>query len=120
MSVPTTTQRIITMLTERSKAGLAKYGVTIDRDDLTFEQWATHAQEEMLDGGQYLERAKAKWREREEEISRLREEIKKAWMEGYVVDCENWCDNDERFRELQERNWNNSRAKRVAEGKENK
>jgi hypothetical protein len=37
---------------------LAKYGTTVDRDDLTPEQWCQHAIEEMLDGAAYLMRLK--------------------------------------------------------------
>ena len=52
----TTTDRLVAMLRERHAAGLAKYRVTVDRDDLTPSQWAQHAIEEMLDGAAYLMR----------------------------------------------------------------
>ncbi len=54
----TTTDRLVAMLRERHERGLAKYRVTVDRDDLTPEQWAQHAIEEMLDGAAYLMRLK--------------------------------------------------------------
>jgi hypothetical protein len=54
----TTTDRLKAMLDERHEAGLAKYKVTVDRDDLTPTQWAQHAIEEMLDGANYLVRLK--------------------------------------------------------------
>lgn len=54
----TTTDRLVAMLRERHAAGLAKYRVTVDRDDLTPSQWAQHAIEEMLDGANYLVRLK--------------------------------------------------------------
>lgn len=45
------------MLLQRSKVGLAKYGVTTERTDLTLVQWLTHLQEELLDGAVYVEAA---------------------------------------------------------------
>ena len=51
-----TTERLVAMLRERHARGLDKYGVTVDRDDLTPDQWAQHAIEEMLDGAKYLMR----------------------------------------------------------------
>ena len=54
----TTTERIKALLDERHAAGLAKYGVTVDREDLTPEQWCQHAIEEALDGVAYLMRLK--------------------------------------------------------------
>lgn len=52
----TTTDRLVAMLRERHERGLAKYKVTVDRDDLTPSQWAQHAIEELLDGAAYLMR----------------------------------------------------------------
>jgi polyhydroxyalkanoate synthesis regulator phasin len=54
----TTTDRLVAMLRERHERGLAKYKVTVDRDDLTPGQWAQHAIEELLDGAAYLMRLK--------------------------------------------------------------
>jgi len=47
---------VIKKITERGDLGEEKYGVTLDRKDLTPKQWAIHFQEEMLDGAQYGER----------------------------------------------------------------
>lgn len=55
----TTTEQLAAMLRERHDRGLAKYGTTVDRTDLTTEEWAQHAIEEMLDGAAYLMRLKA-------------------------------------------------------------
>lgn len=52
----TTTERLCALLHDRHAKGLKKYGVTLDRKDLTPEQWAQHAIEEMLDGAGYLMR----------------------------------------------------------------
>jgi hypothetical protein len=53
-----TTESIVDMIRSRSEFGLNKYGVSMDRTDLTTEQWVQHAIEEMLDGAQYLYRIK--------------------------------------------------------------
>ena len=53
-----TTESIVDMIRSRAELGLDKYGVTVDRTDLTTEQWIQHAIEEMLDGAQYLYRIK--------------------------------------------------------------
>lgn len=52
----TTTERLCALLRERHEIGLKKYGVTLDRDDLTPEQWIQHAIEEQLDAAGYLMR----------------------------------------------------------------
>lgn len=43
-------------LFDRAKAGLAKYGVTMERPDLSRLEWLIHAQEEAMDLAVYLER----------------------------------------------------------------
>ena len=53
-----TTEAIVDMIRSRSAVGLDKYGVSMDRTDLSTEQWIQHAIEEMLDGAQYLYRIK--------------------------------------------------------------
>ena len=40
----------------RSMAGMKKYGVTMERPDVTTVEWLRHAQEEALDLAVYLER----------------------------------------------------------------
>ncbi|MFL5001402.1 MAG: hypothetical protein ACJ8FU_08305 [Xanthobacteraceae bacterium] len=41
----------------RSQVGIAKYGVTLDRTDLSLRDWLQHAYEEHLDAANYLKRA---------------------------------------------------------------
>ncbi|RZZ81436.1 hypothetical protein [Pseudoxanthomonas winnipegensis] len=53
-----TTKTLIQMLIQRDQAGRAKYGTTLDRTDLTHEQWLQHLIEELLDGAGYALRAK--------------------------------------------------------------
>lgn len=40
---------------QRAKFGLEKYGVSLEREDLTELQWLIHAQEEAMDLANYLE-----------------------------------------------------------------
>lgn len=51
-----TTDRLVGLLRDRHARGRAKYGTTLDRTDLTTEQWAQHAIEEALDLAGYLMR----------------------------------------------------------------
>lgn len=52
------TEHLADVLRERSARGLAKYGTTIDRGDLTRAEWLQHLLEELLDAAQYVEAAK--------------------------------------------------------------
>ena len=49
---------VVASFQERSRAGQLKYGTTLDRTDLTPQQWAQHMQEELMDAILYLERLK--------------------------------------------------------------
>lgn len=51
--VSETTRRMIDLLVARDRVGLAKYGTTLDRTDLTRDQWLLHMVEELLDGAGY-------------------------------------------------------------------
>ena len=42
----------------RAAQGKAKYGQTLDRQDLSTLEWIRHAQEELMDGILYLEKLK--------------------------------------------------------------
>lgn len=50
--------RVIQKFINRSVVGKEKYGKTLDREDLNFNDWITHAQEELMDGILYLEKLK--------------------------------------------------------------
>lgn len=50
-------QEAISMLTSRGKKGLDTYKVTMDRNDLTLEQWLEHSIEEQADNLLYLIKA---------------------------------------------------------------
>ena len=51
-------KKVIDKFKQRSEAGIKKYGVTLERNDLSFEDWITHAQEEAMDFILYLEKLK--------------------------------------------------------------
>jgi hypothetical protein len=45
-------------LTQREQKGLDTYGTTVDRKDLTTEQWMQHLYEELLDAAVYIKKLK--------------------------------------------------------------
>ena len=47
---------VIEQFKTRSEFGEKKYGVNMDRDDLTFPDWVTHMKEELMDAILYLEK----------------------------------------------------------------
>ncbi len=49
-------EAVINQFKERSNVGINKYGVTLDRTDLSTLQWMIHFREELMDGLLYLER----------------------------------------------------------------
>jgi hypothetical protein len=52
----TIVEAVIEQLNSRSKIGIKKYGVTLDRTDLSTLEWMVHFREELQDGLLYLER----------------------------------------------------------------
>jgi hypothetical protein len=49
---------VIDKLIDRAVVGKKKYGVTLDRNDLSLNEWLTHLQEELMDAVNYIERIK--------------------------------------------------------------
>ena len=49
-------RRVNEKFVSRAEVGYAKYGNTMDRDDLTTEEWIDHAMEEMMDMLLYMEK----------------------------------------------------------------
>ena len=47
---------VVERLSLREKAGLLKYGVTTEREDVDMEGWLLHLQAELLDGAIYAQR----------------------------------------------------------------
>lgn len=49
-------ESVINKIRSRADVGEKKYGVTMERDDLTLLQWINHLQEELLDASVYIEK----------------------------------------------------------------
>jgi hypothetical protein len=54
----TIVESVINQFRERSEVGIKKYGVTLDRTDLSTLDWISHAQQEAMDFVLYLEKLK--------------------------------------------------------------
>jgi hypothetical protein len=54
----TIVESVIEQFKQRSNVGIKKYGITLDREDLTRLEWLQHAQEEAMDLILYLEKLK--------------------------------------------------------------
>ena len=48
--------KVMAKIYERAVLGKSKYGVTMDRDDLSLREWLIHAQEEAMDLAVYLQK----------------------------------------------------------------
>ena len=51
-------ESVLDKFKERSEKGIKKYGVTLDRKDLSSLEWLNHLQEELMDATLYIERYK--------------------------------------------------------------
>ena len=51
-------ESVIEQFKQRSEVGKVKYGITLDRTDLTRLEWLNHAQQEEMDLILYLEKLK--------------------------------------------------------------
>lgn len=49
-------ERVSEKLLSRAETGFNKYGVTMEREDLSHDEWLVHLQEELLDGAVYIEK----------------------------------------------------------------
>ena len=57
-------QKVVNDFQQRSEVGIKKYGVTLDRNDLTTLEWINHFREELMDAILYM--------------TKLEEELKKV------------------------------------------
>ena len=48
--------QLISEFQSREQRGLRKYGTSMDRTDLSFDEWLQHFKEELLDGLVYLQK----------------------------------------------------------------
>ena len=49
-------ESVVKQFKDRSNVGIAKYGVTLDREDLTLIEWLEHTKQEQMDSVLYLEK----------------------------------------------------------------
>ena len=47
-------QKVVSDFQQRSEVGIKKYGVTLDRNDLTTLEWINHFREELMDAIPYM------------------------------------------------------------------
>ena len=47
-------EKVVNDFQQRSEVGIKKYGVTLDRGDLTTLEWLTHFREELMDAILYM------------------------------------------------------------------
>ena len=60
--------RVAKQLLDRAKVGEAKYGTTMERNDLSLMEWFQHLQEELLDAAVYVEKLKQEVQYQEYEL----------------------------------------------------
>ena len=75
-------QSVLEKYQQRSEVGQAKYGVTLERNDLNFLQWLNHIQEELMDATLYIERL------------RLELEDSPTYPDGHIISKESWDNAD--------------------------
>lgn len=51
-------ESVINKYAERSEAGIVKYKTTLTDNLLTFDEWLTHLQQELMDATLYIEKIK--------------------------------------------------------------
>jgi len=49
-------EKVIAEIRQRAKKGEAKYGTTMDRNDLSFVEWVQHLKEELMDAVVYAQK----------------------------------------------------------------
>lgn len=54
--------QVIEKYKKRSQEGIKKYGTTLADNNLSFDEWLTHLQEELMDAVVYIEKTKEEWK----------------------------------------------------------
>jgi len=49
-------KNVVRKILMRAAVGKSKYGVTMERNDLSFKEWIQHLQEELMDAVVYIEK----------------------------------------------------------------
>jgi hypothetical protein len=59
IKVDSVVEAVVSKMRSRSTVGIKKYNTTMDRNDLSVEDWMTHLQEELMDAVIYLQKLKS-------------------------------------------------------------
>ena len=51
-------ESVVDKFRQRSRTGMQKYGVSLERNDINLLDWLNHLQEELMDAVNYIERLK--------------------------------------------------------------
>jgi len=54
-------EQVIEQIRKRADVGEKKYGVTLEREDLSIIDWLQHLQEELMDAASYIEKLKEEY-----------------------------------------------------------
>lgn len=73
---------VIEKYQQRSETGQKKYGVTLDREDLSLTDWMKHLQEELMDAALYIEKLKSEL------------EQDRNFPDGHIITKESWDNAD--------------------------
>jgi len=56
MKMSSIEEKVIVEIRQRAEKGEAKYGTTMDRNDLSLKEWLQHLKEELMDGVIYIQK----------------------------------------------------------------
>lgn len=76
-------EQVIEKMLNRAEVGLNKYGVSMERDDLSFLDWMVHWQEENMDASIYAQRIINELETSLKELRFLRK--RNEWLEEVVA-----------------------------------
>lgn len=79
--------KVCEKIQERSEVGKSKYGVTMERTDLSTIEWLTHLQEELMDAAVYVERLLGDLSAAIEEIQKEEPEEAPHGLTEICMDC---------------------------------
>lgn len=74
---------VASKLLDRAEIGKKKYGVTMERDDLTLLEWLNHLQEEVMDAAVYIEKLMTVVKNSELDGKKVTEESKRSLEQQY-------------------------------------
>ena len=89
-------ESIINQYQTRAEFGHKKYGVTMDRNDLSIQDWITHAKQEAMDFTLYLEKLSKEIELKERVIENLLKVIKSQEEEIAELKKEEYLENKRR------------------------